>query len=216
MYGSPCFRDQYLRLKQVIQSFRAGNRGRSLEITTPPPLSKMKKPADCKTPSIMSMNSHQTGALLEYTLVVVPLIILTFWSLVHHDSIAVSKSLLLLLAMELEAAGLALARMSLSLFPKTSFTATQTGNCLYVTLPEERGVQQGQPGEHHGMEILTWCGFKALTPSTELKLKVRTIACTWYFNYKSCYFSSRASRHFLCIIPVPKYCKIDEVWRAHH
>lgn len=48
---------------------------------------------------------------------------LTLWCLVHHDSIGVSRSLLLLLAVELEATELALARMSLSLLPKTSFTA---------------------------------------------------------------------------------------------
>jgi len=93
--------------------------------------------------------------------------------LVRHVSIAVSELLPLLPAAEPQAPELlALASTSLSLFPKASFTATQTGDCLHVTLPETRGIQQVQHGEQHGTEILAWGSFKAfpLSASRELKL----------------------------------------------
>lgn len=163
------------------------------------------------------MNSHWTGAFVEYTLVVVPLITLIFWCLVHHDSIAVSKSLLLLLAVELEATELALARMSLSLFPKTSFTATQMELLKCYSLRGKRSTARtAWWAPWNGNSNLLWFQSSCPYPKYRVEAKGHKIACLWYFNCKSCYFSSRASRGFLCIIPAPKYCKIDEVWRPHH
>lgn len=133
--GSPCFRDHYLRLKWVIQSFRAGDRGWSLKLNQTTTF--LWDEEACRHQSPFQELSPNRGICRTH-ISCSPIISLILWCLVHHDSIAVSKSLLLLLAVELEAAEFALAKMSLSLFPKTSFTATQTGNCLHLTDPQRK------------------------------------------------------------------------------
>lgn len=166
------------------------------------------------------MNSHQTGGSVEYTLVVVPLITLILWCLSRHDSIAVSESLLLLPAVELEATELALARTCLSLFPKTSFTATETGACLHISVAGTRAVQQVQRGEHHGKEnhgteILTWCNFKAFPFALSREPKLTRPNNHPYVLPKLqilLLLPQSTSRGF----PVPKYCEMDEFCKAEH
>lgn len=121
---------------------------------------EIKKPAVCTT-WVTSTNALQTGELVEYTWAAVPSVTLILWGLVHHDSIAVSELLLLLPAKELQATEFAPARTSLSLFPKTSFTATQARDCLHVTFPETKALRQVQQGKYNRMKIPTWCSFKA-------------------------------------------------------
>lgn len=108
---------------------------------------------------VISMNSHQM-AICRIHVSHSPINYFDFL-MVHHDSIAVSTLLLLLPATELQATELALARTCLSLFPKTSFTATQIGDCLHISLPETSTAGIAWWASWSGMEILSWCGLRA-------------------------------------------------------
>lgn len=131
---------------------------------------------------------------------------------------AVSELLLLLLAKELQAAEFAPARTSLSLLPKTSFTATQVRDCARY-FPERRALQQvsSMANKQNGNpNLMQFQSFPPLLRVEILSLHIRTIHLPCMTKITSCViFSPRESLHVsLCIIPLLKYCEMDEFCRA--